>query len=127
MHRRRSRARACFFVRCKDCRPCCASCVASACRMEEFDSFVASVTAQLRSQLLAANGDGPWQLFLGFLHAVDFTEHWIRALLAFHALLALAALCTTRSDSTQAALFFFARASASGLLLAHSAHRLRRS
>ena len=75
--------------------------------MDEWESFVASTTEQLRSQLRGANGETAWDAFQAFMHAVDWSEAWLRALVAFHATLALFAFATRRSDGLQAALFIF--------------------
>ena len=77
-------------------------------QMDEFESFVTSVTAQLKSQLRGSQPhETAWNQLQAFLHAVDWRERWLTALLCFHAAMAVAALLTRRSDGAQAALFVF--------------------
>ena len=79
--------------------------------MDQFEDFVKGITAELSSQL---RGTQPRETashaLQAFLHAVDWREQWLVALVCFHVSLAAVALLTRRSDGVQAALFLFIRA-----------------
>ena len=49
--------------------------------------------------------EGVWENLQAFYHAVDWSENWIRALLASHALVAVLIFLTRSNFNAQAALF----------------------
>ena len=74
--------------------------------MDAFEAFVQGVTKDLASQLRGSQPhETAWNALQAFLHAVDWRERWLRALLAFHTALAATLLLTRRSEAAQAALF----------------------
>ena len=51
--------------------------------------------------------EGIWENLQAFYHAVDWSENWIRALLASHALIALLVVLTRSNFNAQVALFLY--------------------
>lgn len=75
--------------------------------MDQVASIMEGVTESLRKQFAEFKQQGGlFDPILAFVHAVDWTEPWMIALIAFHILLVVVMIATRKSGNTQAVLFF---------------------
>uniref|UniRef100_A0A0C9S4J1 Transmembrane protein 18 n=1 Tax=Wollemia nobilis TaxID=56998 RepID=A0A0C9S4J1_9CONI len=76
--------------------------------MDQVSTLVESVREELRKQWNAGSQGGFVQPILAFVHAVDWTEPWLIALLVFHFMLLILAITTRKSSNFQMGLFLAA-------------------
>ncbi|KAL3689300.1 hypothetical protein R1sor_015609 [Riccia sorocarpa] len=87
--------------------------------MEEVAALFDNVTYSMRKQWKQMAGEGSfWEPILAFVHAVDWTEPWLIALMSTHIVLLVLAVLTRRNNNAQMTLFF------SGLICVYFAERL---
>ncbi|CAH9076431.1 unnamed protein product [Cuscuta europaea] len=70
--------------------------------MDQMADLVEKFSAELRSGLKPA-----YENFIGFFHAIDWTEHWLVGLLSFHAVLLLLTVFSRKNINFQMFLFLF--------------------
>ncbi|KAG0578871.1 hypothetical protein M758_4G052800 [Ceratodon purpureus] len=85
---------------------------AATAHMEQMASIVEGVSEGIRRQWGEMKQQGGfWEPVLAFVHAVDWTEPWLIALMAFHVLLVVVVIATRKQGNTQGVLFFATLAS----------------
>ncbi|CAN0855324.1 Transmembrane protein 18 [Linum grandiflorum] len=68
--------------------------------MDQMADLVQKLSSELRSGLQPA-----YENFVGFFHAVDWTERWLMGMIGFHVLLLIVAVITRRKTNFQMGLF----------------------
>ncbi|CAN1195105.1 Transmembrane protein 18 [Linum perenne] len=70
--------------------------------LDQMADLVQKLSSELRSGLQPA-----YENFIGFFHAVDWTEHWLMGMIGFHVLLLMVAVISRRNTNFQMGLFLF--------------------